>query len=305
MARRLVLGGTVAALLAVLLVAVPSLAQQPIPLPGSSTGLPDANTPPVRASEPIVMTGQQFPGLSAPANQTAKLPLTELVQCTEQIQGDCPHNHYANPEVDTGSRLGRGTPVDRLLGYRWDAKASKFVQIPFQVDEVFTRYLENSASGFAFYSGDDQHTTYAFDREGWRYTDSDPSNPCVAIPFAERDANGNVSRPQTTLDPVKGLDDNDELAFMAADAGPVAPDGAALPKGIEDARRVSVVDPLTQETKYAYVMRAGAKGPKSEFTASNGYVHYARDANADYYEKSISSFEGYGNAAQGTYCDAA
>jgi hypothetical protein len=66
-----------------------------------------------------------------------------------------------------------------------------------------------------------------------------------------------------------------------------------------------VVDPLTQQTKYVYVMRAGAKGPKPEFNASNGYVHYARDANADYYEKSISSFEGYGNAAKGTYCDAA
>src|SRR3954468_19235463 len=210
MGRRVLMGAMAAALLAVLLVAVPSLAQQPIPLPGSSTALPDANPPPVRASEPIVMTGQQFPGLSASANQTAKLPLTDLVQCTEQIQGDCPHNHSANPEVDTGSSLGRGTPVDRLLGYRWDAKASRFVQIPFQVDEVFTRYLENSASGFAFYSGDDKHTTYAFDREGWRYPDRLPRNPCVAIPFEERDAHGTASRPPTTLDPVKGLDDNDE-----------------------------------------------------------------------------------------------
>src|SRR3954462_9053059 len=131
MGRRVLMGAMVAALLAVLLVAVPSLAQQPIPLPGSSTGLPDANTPPVRASEPIVMTGQQFPGLSAPANQTAKLPLTDLIDCHTTNTDTCPHNHYdTTGEVDTGKALGSGTPVDRLLGYRWDDKTHKFVQIP-------------------------------------------------------------------------------------------------------------------------------------------------------------------------------
>src|SRR3982751_610505 len=140
MGRRVLMGAMGAALLAVLLVAVPSLAQQPIPLPGSSTALPDANTPPVRASEPIVLTGQQFPGLSAPANQTAKPPLTDLLDCHTTDTESCSHNHYDHTgEVDTGKSLGSGTPVDKLLGYRWDAKTNKFVQIPFQVDEVFTR----------------------------------------------------------------------------------------------------------------------------------------------------------------------
>jgi hypothetical protein len=290
-----------AALLAVLLVAVPSLAQQPIPLPGSSTALPDANTPPVRASEPIVMTGQQFPGLSAPANQTAKLPLTDLIDCHSTNTDNCSHNHYANPEVDTGSKLGGGTPVDRLLGYRWDAKASKFVQIPFQVDEVFTRYLENSASGFAFYSGDDKHTTYAFDREGWRYTDSDPSNPCKAIPFKV----GN-DRPKTTPDPVPGLDDNDEISFMASDAGPQAPAGTKAPNNISDMREVAIHDPNDPQAAptYVYVMVAAANGPKPAYDAKNGYVSYKRDPVSETFEKSESGYSNYGNAATGPYCDA-
>ena len=51
----------------------------------------------------------------------------------------------------------------------------------------WTRYLDNTESGFAVYSGNDQHTTYAYDREGFRYT-SDQSqtipggDPCLPEP---------------------------------------------------------------------------------------------------------------------------
>src|SRR2546421_756219 len=204
----------------------------------------DPTVPAVRDGDPVVLTGSQFPGWSAPSNQTAKLPFTDLTQC-QSFDEKCQHNHYAQPEVDTGDKLGTGTPTDRLLGYRWDAKHSRFVQIPFQVDEVFTRYLSNPASGFSFYSGEDQHTTYAFDREGFRYTKSDPSNPCLARPDSP-----------TMKDPVAGLDDNDELAFMASDAGPQAPSDAALPKGVVDMRRVAIDDPTNPSAQptYVYVM---------------------------------------------------
>src|SRR5688572_30854857 len=43
-----------------------------------------------------------------------------------------------------------------LLAYRWEGR---WRQVPFQVDEVFERYLNNAASGFSFYSGEDRHTT--------------------------------------------------------------------------------------------------------------------------------------------------
>ena len=46
-------------------------------------------------------------------------------------------------------------------------------------------------------------------------------------------------------DPVKGLDSNDEVAFMASDAGPQAPAGARCPGGHRGVKQVDVVDPQT------------------------------------------------------------
>ncbi|HEX4718887.1 MAG TPA: hypothetical protein VH300_10185 [Thermoleophilaceae bacterium] len=241
--------------------------------------------------DPVILTGLDFPQWSARSNVTAKLPLTDLLDCPPGST-ECDHNHYAAPEVDTGDSLGDGTPVDQLLGYRWDARKRKFVQIPFQVDEMFTRYLDNSASGFAIYSGEDQHTTYAFDREGFRMRKEDPSDPCHVLPDSP-----------TATDSVKGLDDNDELVFMARDAGPQAPAGASLPKGIAGMREVRIDDPTNPKAKpeYAYVMKATPGGPTPAFNASNGYVKYARDANSDDFAYSQSSYDSYGNAPKGHF----
>jgi hypothetical protein len=281
--------------------AVPALAWG-----GPSTPLVDPTVPAKRDTEPVVLTGASFGEWSSNSNASVKLPLTDLIGCPsvdKQVPGNpprdnCSHNNYVKPEVDTGGQTLRpGVPVDRLLGYRWDDQARSWRQIPFQVDEVFTRYLDNSASGFALYSGQDQHTSYAFDREGFRFTQSDPNNPCLAR------APGGVG---TTADPVKGLDANDELAFMASDAGPAAPSGTPLPPGIEGSRAVAIADPLkpTGAPTIVYVMLAAANGPRAQFDASNGYVHYARDPNADFFERSVSSYSNYGNAARGTICDA-
>src|SRR5207253_11472020 len=161
-----------------------------------------------------------------------------------------------DPAVDTASDSVQGVPVDRLIGYRWTG--SHFEQIPFQVDEMFTRYLSNEASGFSIYSGQDQHTTYAFDREGFRYTASDPADPCHAIAASAE-----------MKDPVKGLDSNDEIAFMAADAGPQAPAGAIRPARIAGVKQVQIVDPQTLESSYVYVMLAADDGPKPAFDGSD------------------------------------
>src|SRR4051794_40131615 len=232
-------------------VLVPALAWGALPLP-----VVDPTTPAARDTEPVILTGKDFPDWSARANATVKLPLTDLIGCNEaqNDRDECAHNHYEPPEVDTGGTLGEGVATDRLLGYRWDPAAKSFRQIPFQVDEMYTRYLDNSASGFAVYSGEDQHTTYAFDREGFRMRKEDPANPCHALPDSP-----------VATDPVKGLDDNDEHVFMASDAAGRAPAGAALPKGIEGMREVRVTDPSNPgAAKYAYVMKAGPQGPTGD-----------------------------------------
>src|SRR5437763_7127162 len=141
-------------------IAVPALAATP--------GLPDPTVPAARDAEPVVLTGASFPSWTAPAEVTAKVPSLGGDRCEAANQGapppigdqtQCTHNTYEQPEVATGDTLGHGVDVHKLLGYRWNEHANKFVQIPFQVDELATRYISNNASGFAFYSDTDQHPT--------------------------------------------------------------------------------------------------------------------------------------------------
>jgi PKD repeat protein len=306
-------------LFALCLLAVPAMAFGSIsglPLPSPLDVLPAPGPDPTvnakHDTEPVILNGSSFPDWSVPANQTAKAPATDLsFNCPTGGSDSCKHNHYEKPEVDTADhqdqmpdQIKEGTDTTRLLGYRWDEAAGKFVQIPFQVDEVFTRYLDNQASGFAIYSGEDQHTTYAYEREGYRFTANDPNDPCKAVPAVNpADSHPQPGGPRTTPDPVKGLDSNDELVFMANDAGPQAPLGAGLPKGIEAAHAVAMTDPQTGEQTYAYVMKASDGGPAAAYSAANGYVRWDRDANADTFHFSESNNDPYGQAPKGPYCD--
>ncbi|MCW2679738.1 MAG: hypothetical protein JWM62_1139 [Frankiales bacterium] len=263
--------------------AVTLLPAQAAPLP-----VPDLTVAAARQVDPVVLTGEAFGTWAVPSNVTAKAPLTDLFDC-QSFDDQCEHNHYEDPEVDSSTLVApEGTDVSTLSGWRWDG--SRFVEVPFQVDEVFTRYLDNSASGFSVYSGTDQHTTYAFDREGFRFTESSPTDTCLAVAASEK-----------AVDPIKGLDSNDEVVFMARDAGGQAPAEALRPHGTTGVKQVTVVDPLTQQTSYLYVMQ----GLAPSFTADTGYVRYTRDAIAGTFEKSESSYDNYGNAATGPYCDAA
>src|SRR5438105_9195712 len=192
------------------------------PALAGAPGLPDPTVPAARDTEPVVLTGASFPNWAAPAEVTAKVPSTAGAACTGG-NNTCSHNQYEQPEVATGDKLGQGADVHKMLGYRWNGH--HFVQVPLQVDELATRYLSNNASTFSFYGETDQHPTYVWDQERFRWTKEDPANPCHALPDG----------PTTTPDPVPGLDTNDEVSFMASDAGATAPDGTKLPKGITGA----------------------------------------------------------------------
>ncbi|MDQ1439024.1 MAG: hypothetical protein QOK43_2653 [Acidimicrobiaceae bacterium] len=261
---------------------------------GPQTPKPYDPAAPGRETEPVVLTGANFAGWSAPDEVTAKVPNTEGAQCLGGTAAACSHNRYEQPEVATGAALGQGVPVDKLLGYRWDGTKG-WVQIPFQVDELATRYLSNANSGFAFYSESDQNLTYVYDQDRFNWTAEDPADPCHAVPRGE----------PSSPDPVPGLDNNDEVAFMAADAGPQAPLDAALPQGVVDSRQVAITDPSTGQQSFAYVMRAGdgADAPKAAFNASNGYVRYLPDNDSDTFLYSQSSYGSYGATFQGAYFD--
>ncbi len=267
-----------------------------------------------RETEPVVLTGANLGHWSVPADVTLKAPSIEGKQCEgeklglpeEASEGDpCSHNTYEDAEVQSSDATAAagvtGAPIDQLLGYRWNATDGSFEQIPFQVDEMAVRYLSNNNSGFAFYSETDQHTTYVFDREGFRWTGDygderpgDPMAPCTARPTSE-----------VAQDPVEGLDTDDELAFMASDAGPQAGLDAPLPAGVDDSYEVAILDPTTGETSFVYVMLASESGPKPAYNAGNGYVRFERDdpENDNRFLFSQSSYDNYGAAPEGAWYD--
>src|SRR5260221_723480 len=132
-----------------------------------------------RSTEPVVLTGASFPSWSAGPEVGAHEPQVPTNYDTADVQqylqsvglasacyrkpSDDPNTGHPDPYdySDTGdhncyqpnrvpqSQRG-GADTNRILGYVWDAASSQFVQIPFQVDQVFTRYITNNVSGFAF-----------------------------------------------------------------------------------------------------------------------------------------------------------
>jgi hypothetical protein len=208
-----------------------------------------------RQVEPIVLTGADLPSWS-------RLPAVTV--CAPYPSGTTGGRDAHNGTTVVPPDLRTGVAVDDVVAFRWTGVA--WVEIPVQVDQRFQYCLSNPPSGFSFYSGTDLELTYAWDVESWKKT----GGQCVAAypPGAA-----------PTPDPVATLDDDDEVAFMASDAGQQAPLALLGPPGTSNGQAVAVIDPLdpTHPTFVYLFLRAGG----SSFDASNGYVDYTRDANAD------------------------
>jgi hypothetical protein len=208
-----------------------------------------------REVEPIVLTGSSIPDWS-------RLPATTVCAAYPSGTTGGRDAHNGTQVVPPDARVG--APVDEIVAYRWTGLA--FVEIPVQVDQRFNYCLSNPPSGFSFYSGTDKELTYAWDSENWKKTDGECS---AAYPPGV----------QPTADPVATLDDDDEIVFMASDAGLQAPLGVIAPAGTSEGHAIAIVDPLDlANLKYVYLYR---KPGGSSFNASNGYVSYERDADAD------------------------
>jgi hypothetical protein len=247
--------------------------------------------PAARSAEPVVLTGAELPTWSRLAAEGTPGPYPSG---TAAGQRDA---HNGTIVVPPDPR-GEGVPVDQVTAHRWDGE--RFVEIPVQVDERFPHFLANGNSDFGVYSGTDEELTYAWDVEAWKRT----AGECAAAyPAGEG----------PTPDPVPGLDDDDEIVFMASDAGVRAPADAPGPHGTGGERQeVRLVD-VTGTVGEAYVylfLREDGPG----FDATNGYVSFERDADADQWidrhsfadtdpEKLGSSNRGYGPNLAGTVCD--
>ena len=275
-----------------------------------------------RAASPVVLTGAQLPAWSRLSAQGVAKPYPSGATTT----GDgVRHAHNGTITVPPDARPG--ADVDAIAAYRWNGR--KFTEVPVQVDQRFPYFLANGRSDFSVYSGTDEELTYAWapDRhatgeESWKKAFGDctaryataaenaalPDHVSPA-PAGSGDTLGYTGAMQ---DPVPTLDDDDEVVFMARDAGPAAPAGAATPKGAGEGVAVRVADPLNPALE-AYVYLFLRNGGSSFTAATSPYVTMTRDANADEWidrhsfapddpEKIGTSNTGYGPNLPGTVC---
>jgi hypothetical protein len=248
------------------------------------------NVLPSRKSAAVVLTGAQMPTWSrlAATGDPNPYPSGALDKTRDAHNGKI----VVPPDARTG------VDPKAITGFRWDPSSKTYVEIPVQVDQRFPYFLANGRSSFGVYSGTDTELTYQWDTESWKMT----AGTCQRA-YQPGDS--------ATQDPVPTLDDDDEIAMMATDAGPKAPSYARDPTATTPGRQeVTITDPLSGAVSYVYLyLRPG--GPR--FNASNGYVRYQRDLNADQWidktffadndpEKLGTSNGGYGPNLEGTVC---
>jgi hypothetical protein len=273
-----------------------------LPSLSSSPAAAQTVVPVNRDVEAVVMGGSQLPSWS-------RLEAQGVGDQSIQNHRDAHHGFLTVPP---DARVG--VPVDQVTAFRWNG--SDWTEIPVQVDQRFPYFLVNDKSSFGIYSQVDEELTYEWDIESWKRT----AGTCSAEYPADNDDPSRL-KGYPTKDPVAGLDDDDQVAFYASDAGPQAPvdtrapRGAVLTKGDQPGFRprqdVKLVDPVSGAITYVYLFLT-ADGPS--FNAGNGYVHYARDANADQWidrnsfqstdpEKLGTSNTNYGPNLAGSVCD--
>ncbi len=296
-----------------------------------------------RDVEPVMLTGAQIPGWSqlaaAGIAQNHFSGFENFTGATEP--GNGPRNAHAGVFLypanwvpgDVSVNTGGGAPVNEIAAYAY--RDGRWGEIPVQVDERYPYFLANGNSTFSFYSGIDQELTYAWDTESWGMTkgtcnrEYDPNGidvdkPGLYTPLIP-DANPNQGVSKAIVDPIAGLDNDDEVVFMASDAGSLAP-FAGTPPGATAVQLIALVDPLLaggdaatiQNKRFVYLVRQPGG---SAFNKTNGYVKYERHPNADQWIDR-SFFEGgrveddiydrndlgtsntnYGSNLDGTVCD--
>ncbi|MEP6625248.1 MAG: hypothetical protein ABJC79_12445 [Acidimicrobiia bacterium] len=156
----------------------------------------------------------------------------------------------ADPVVLTGADLPKlvNGPRGNIVGFRWSGTA--WVQLPIQIDE---RALVNFGK--------------VYNNPSASFYDSSPALVTDLVYTGANTFTGN--------DPDPKFDSNDELAFMARDAGVLAPSGTN-PAGTTASTgvRVKITDPLDANAEgYVYLYRKAVGSPLKQGAATK-YVKY-------------------------------
>ena len=272
--------------------------------PTGAVGSPDVV--PDRSVEPIILTGDRLPGWFSPAAEGHAYSKNDkrLEGCGAECEfiGSNYRSAHNGTLITPPAEAQTGVEVNEIVGYRFEG--DKWIEIPIQVDERFPYFLANGRSDFSFYSHTDKELSYAWDVEQWART----AGTCeVEFPSTINRGAGHVQQ-QTMEDPVPSLDADDEVVFMADDAGEQTTGPG--PQGTGDTRQeISIVDPRTGEPSYVYLF-TNPEGPSFD---DDHYVTFQRDDDADDWidrnsfeqgstEQLGSSNTGYGPNLQGTVC---
>jgi glycerophosphoryl diester phosphodiesterase len=227
-----------------------------------------------REVEPVVLTGERIPAWSVPAAQGLPYPYPSGAATTggflpASLQKNGGRSAHNGQMVYPAPGAPMGVEVARIAAYKYENGG--FTEIPVQVDQKFPHFLANSASDFSTYSGTDEELTYQWDSEKWNAGGEGP----------------NAEYPPATPDPVSGLDHDDEVVFMARDAGTTQAPPQALPTGDADfdaaggLQEVVLADPLDPATPRFVYLGLKKPGRTSAFAGARHYVQYQRDDNAD------------------------
>ncbi len=280
------------------LVVLPGTPAVPQTAPAPSTEV-DRTVEPIILQGAVLSTWSRTPaeGLGNPYPSGSNQPPAQ-----EEVRDA--HNGQLLVAPDPSGELGKRP--ERIAAFSWNG--SSFEEIPVQVDQRFPYFLANSRSSFGFYSGTDEELTYQWDEETWKKTAGD----CYAgYPTEDGTMYPNAPSENRSVDPVRRLDDDDEIVFMADDAGQQAAFDAVPPAGASRERQeVRLTDPLTGDQRFVYLF---LQDGGSSFDESNGYVDFERHATADAWldrstfddedpEKLGTSNAPYGPNLPGTVC---
>jgi hypothetical protein len=286
-----------------------------------------------RDSAPVVLTGAQIPAWAAPPAEGLAAPQPSGASSDNPLGDEVRSAHNGILTVPPTPPGITQVDPDTVAAYSWVNGVWK--PIPVQVDQRFPYFLANGHSGFGFYSGTDEELTYAWNpdshdtgEEAWKKVFGqcsaryEPRGKGGDHAYAQAVHDGVITPPTdpgiapddyraAMSDPQPLFDADDELSFMARDAGGMAPVGQATPSGTANGQTVTITDPLDPSTLryvYLFTQRGG-----STFNASNGYVQMTRDAGADQWNdryayndddplKVGTSNTGYGPNIPGTVC---
>ena len=228
---------------------------------GGGSGLPagvtDAALTAARASEPVVLNGAQVPGWAQPAATGVAAPYPSGHRTSrENGEPNVPGKglrsaHNGTLVVPPDNPAVPDINPNQVAAYSWTNGAWK--QVPVQVDKMFLNFLANGRSSFGIYSGTDEELTYAWGQdahdighEAWKrmfpspLVDPAPAAGGCSARFATSldEVHAAINAGLITLgagetatdylrsmqDPQKSFDTDDQLSFMAGDAGEAAPE---------------------------------------------------------------------------------